>query len=111
MDLATGGLDRTTHATIAAMSILFALPGTGRARRATAWLFRAGFECIFRLAHEPGRLPLRHLVKIPSPLRAWPHSSRAQGAAHPAAVPRFQGRKLAGSSGQLLLENASDQAK
>jgi N-acetylglucosaminyldiphosphoundecaprenol N-acetyl-beta-D-mannosaminyltransferase len=39
---------------------------TGRVRRAPAWMSRAGFEWLFRLAHEPRRLWRRYLVEDPA---------------------------------------------
>jgi N-acetylglucosaminyldiphosphoundecaprenol N-acetyl-beta-D-mannosaminyltransferase len=39
---------------------------TGRARRAPAWMSRAGLEWLFRLAHEPRRLWRRYLVEDPA---------------------------------------------
>ena len=37
----------------------------GHARRAPAWMSRAGLEWLFRLAHEPRRLARRYLLRDP----------------------------------------------
>jgi N-acetylglucosaminyldiphosphoundecaprenol N-acetyl-beta-D-mannosaminyltransferase len=37
----------------------------GRAKRAPQWVARAGFEWLYRLAHEPRRLWRRYLVNDP----------------------------------------------
>ena len=38
---------------------------SGRARRAPAWMSRAGLEWLYRLAHEPRRLARRYLLRDP----------------------------------------------
>jgi N-acetylglucosaminyldiphosphoundecaprenol N-acetyl-beta-D-mannosaminyltransferase len=58
----------------------------GRARRAPAWMSRAGLEWLYRLAHEPRRLSHRYLVRDPRFVlvfaRQW-WRSRRQGADSP----------------------------
>ncbi|MGO9994695.1 MAG: WecB/TagA/CpsF family glycosyltransferase [Steroidobacteraceae bacterium] len=62
---------------------------TGVERRAPKWMQRIGMEWLFRLAHDPGRLAKRYLVRGPRVFSLLPltHVSiRPRPSVHPAAT-------------------------